>query len=149
MKLIDLLREHLTEWPDDECIAIAQDGRGGVFYWQKMPEFEDNTDTWSHRDGVVEALLDGDNYFPQTEYGDALDLKTCEDYHTAIITRELFEANMKETTTTPVVHACDLIKWRDRIIEINRLIGDLSIERNLMFININKAGFKLDLDGMK
>lgn len=146
MKLIDLLREHLTEWPHETCKAIAQDGRGGVFYWRKTPEFDDNADSWTHRDGVVDALLVIDNYFLRNGEGELFE--TCEDYYNTIITREMFEAPiMKELTAT--VPTGDLIDWRNRIIEIQEQQHKLQLELRGLHGHISALGFKLDLSAMK
>lgn len=142
MKLIDLLRENLPKWPAVDCVAIAQDSRGGVFYWKKTPVFDEFADAWTHLDGVMEGLLDGDDYFLRTEEGD--DYPACEDYKTALITREMFEAKMNEPKPIDSVIAA-----RDRIIEIEALQGKLQNEKRDLYQLISAQGFKLDLAAMK
>lgn len=146
MKLIELLREHLNNWPMS-CRVIAQDKQGGVFYWQKTPVFDGVNCVWTHPNGVVEALLDGEHYFLKSE-DDVDGFATCEDYSTAIITRTMYEAAMKEPQV-PKVEQLDLIKARDRVIAIEKEQIALQNEKRDLYSAINEAGFKLDLSNFK
>lgn len=153
MKLIDLLHEHLKAWPDDDCVAITQDGYGGVYYWQKTPVFDEGDDDWNNPVGSTmhASLLDGEDYFLLNESGDNREFTQCEDYKTAIITREQFEAHkMKPDDIIPTAQTtCTLIEMRDRIIEIEKQQLILQNEKRDLYSKISQSGFKLDLGAMK
>lgn len=154
MKLIDLVCIHLDKWPDDECVAITQDDCGdhGVFYWRKTPTFNTESGEWVGRATNVCGLLPGENFFMTPKDDPDGTFSLCEDYETAIITREQFEEHKMKpddiiTPTAPTT--CSLIDWRDRIIEIEKEQVRLQAEKRDLYSKISQSGFKLDLTAMK
>ena len=156
MKLLELLREQLTAFPDNNCVAIAQDGNGNAYYWQVEPVFNDEDDEWQSARGQRFSsvdLVDGDHYFltvPGVE--DPRENEVCEDYKTAIITREMFYN--QSATSEPVADIksspeIDLIAWRDRIIEIKEQQRVLATEHSALVSKIERAGFSLNLAGLR
>lgn len=148
MKLIDLLREHLPAWPNG-CIAITQDStcENGVFYWRVVPYFNKSKGEWVNRNnGTLCGLVAGDDFSLAPKDDPDATFGLCEDYDTAIISRELYEAKMKEPVQ---VKPIDVIAARDRIIEIEEMQVKLQNEKRELYSHISAMGFKLDLGAMK
>lgn len=139
--LLNLVQTFLTEYPGNNCIAITQDGDGNIFYWRKVPKFDDNNDTWIHGRSSADALCQGVYHPTKPGTSDVLELEAAIDYDTAIITRDMFDVAM-------IKPKGDLREWRDRIIEIRALQDSLKDEMHELVKNIELEGFKVIIDSL-
>lgn len=142
--LLNLVQTFLTEYPGDACVAITQDGDGSIYYWRKVPKFNDDSDQWTYgrnSGATAEALCQGVYYPTKPESSDALEHEASIDYDTAIITRDMFDVAM-------IKPKGDLREWRDRIIEIRELQESLKDEMHELVKNIELEGFKVIIDSL-
>jgi hypothetical protein len=144
-KLLNLVQTFLTEYPREGCVAITQDGDGGIYYWRKTPKFNDDSDQWTYGRGsnssTADALCQGVYHPSKPGSSDPLELEASIDYDTAIITRDMFD----EATIKP---KGDLREWRDRIIEIRELQESLKVEMQTLVKSIELEGFKIDVGSL-
>lgn len=152
MKLLDYLRKVLPAYPDNGCVAVTQDHGGNIYFWKTAPVYHSRLFEWISAKGqghTCDDLVNGGDYYLADSDGEARENPICDDYNTAIITREQFETyNMKDDTPT-ITATGSLIEWRDRIIEIENLQTKLQNEKRDLYSKISETGFKLDLTGMK
>jgi len=138
--LLNLVQTFLTEYPTD-CVAITQDGDGGVYYWRKIPKFDDDSDQWAYGNSAqtADALCEVVYYPTKPGTTDAFEHEATFDYDTAIITREVFEEAVKKPKG-------DLREWRDRIIEIRALQESLKDELTNLVSSIKAEGFDINVN---
>lgn len=91
MTLLELLREHLTEWPED-VRAISQDSDGSMnenLHTQPMPWDTGEVTILGGWSWSSEAWYYMDNPYDPSLYWE---LPLADDASTAIVTREMWEA---------------------------------------------------------
>lgn len=139
LKLVDLLKTFLTEYPGNDCIAVTQDGDGNIYYWRATPTFNDDQDSWEAAVGRTANLLCEKVYFAADADRKALEFEACPDYDSTIVTRAMFETALVKPTG-------DLREWRDRIIEIRAMQNSLKDELNTLIANIKDEGFEINVN---
>lgn len=127
MKLVELLAIELQEWPENGCVAIAQDSDKSCFFW------DNQNMAFSLGEWLGNGLVVSKNEWQVTPF--LADLAT--DYDEFIVTREMWEA---ERAHIAQAHA---FQWRDRIRELDFEVEALEEERLEMMNNIKDAGISL------
>lgn len=136
--LLQYLRSVMTEYPKG-CEAIAQDGNGNIYFWKTRPVFNAEQDVWESARGANYTSHDlcDENYFLADKDGEVVSEVLCVDYTYSDVSRKEFESGGDNP-----------LDWRDRIIEINEIAKELTLERTELYSKLSKAGFKLDLNYM-
>lgn len=140
MKLVEILAKELGEWPLDTA-CYSQDGNGLAYpyintptwngsYWSGSPDYDDN----------AEVLRD---------------IVTATDHATAIVTREMWQAERNKQSCERVEgvaaehlaciakDSCNVILMRDRIREIDATIEAMTAERAELVSKLAGEGFAL------
>lgn len=147
MKLVELLARELGEWP--ERAEVATQDRGGMVCFSCGPL------------PILDARYQGEWSFDASGAIDCdgrFNIYQAHDYTTAIITREMWEAErlklevkkMLETGLDQVIITAGKIdqidgplKWRDRVREIDTTVESLEEERAALVQQLEDEGFKL------
>ena len=133
MKLVELLACELGEWPS-EVQAMAQNPNTAIPYFNKLRvEWDTTMGFWTGSDG--HSIID----FGETT-------KLSEDHTTAIVTREMWEAEKYRlfgNCEDMAKEAFNHLQSRDRIYEIDTLVESLEEERAALVQGLEDEGFKL------
>lgn len=141
MTLINCLKAMMSEWPEEKCVAITQDGDGAVYQWAKTPLFNHANDEWVQSARTMATSLCIHDH-PVYIDGRVKDFEQASDYKTAIVTKDDFMASIA-AETPPGASGVDIITWRDRIVEIRQLQNELSSELGELTRKIEAQGFAM------
>jgi len=133
-KLLQILAKELKAWPKGKCKAIAQDETSCVFFW-KNDDLVFEANEWHAREGS--SLVEGNWSIDKK-------VELAEDYKTAIITKEMWEAEVAGTeipsTECKQFNATEL---RDRIFQIKITVDALQKEHDAAVNKLAAEGFQL------
>jgi len=131
-KLVEILAKELGEWPVDCCLTICQDTSGDIGAWRTLtPEVtcpDDDDVVWSSMGHIM-------NITPLSCIAD--------DHATAIVTREMWQAERDRAVTGQGVSGSGPVQWRDRIREIDTTFEAMTAERAELVSKLAGEGFAL------
>lgn len=139
MKLVEILAREFEVWAQPGCASVTQDADKVVYCWKyDNPVYKKYTGKWVHPSGC------GLCNFPFSKRIAQL----ADDYKTAIVTKEMWEAErgkiqMNVQNTETEAESFDPIYCRDRIKEIDALVGSLEEERVSLVQALEDEGLSL------
>jgi hypothetical protein len=128
MELVQILARELSEWPE-QCEAAAQDQDGWVGSY------------------TADVCYSGFSWMGRDYFGAFLDIgfheELATDHATAIVTREMWEAERAKLVFTDISDDFNPIINRDRIRAIDVQLADLTAERAERIAELAAEGFAL------